>query len=253
MVAEQLREYGIEADIVLEPVRAIWSAVAVVSVFAADEIATRCVMVLAADHVVRNPEEFRQVCRRAADAAPAGRIVTFGIAPTYPATNYGYSYPGDQLNGGHAVKAFVEKHDAATTATYVADGYCLERSAISCFTPRPCWRKSSALSLPWRKLPQRRSKGLTRDHDFLRLALEPFARAPKKSDRLRRYGAHQARGHRSGRHRLVRRRQLERGLGRTSIATQAGNAIEGPVVMLDTPQQSCALGGIHTDHRDRAR
>src|SRR6476646_5604207 len=92
VVAEQLRELGIEADIVLEPSRRdSGPAVAVSAVLAAQR--DHDALVLAADHVVRNPEEFRQACRGAAEAATAGRIVTFGIAPTNPATNYGYIRP----------------------------------------------------------------------------------------------------------------------------------------------------------------
>ena len=76
------------------------------------------VLVLAADHVVRKPDEFREACQRAAAAAAEGRIVTFGIEPTHPATNYGYIRPGGKLNGAsvRAVEAFVEKPDAATAA-----------------------------------------------------------------------------------------------------------------------------------------
>ena len=72
-----------------------------------------------------SPTHFREACRRAAAAAAEGRIVTFGIEPTFPATNYGYIRPGEKLNGAsvRVVEAFVEKPDAATAATYVADRY----------------------------------------------------------------------------------------------------------------------------------
>src|SRR5258705_10959114 len=91
VVADQLRESGVEADIVLEPMRRdSGPAVAGAAVLAAERNRDALVLVLAADHVVRNPEEFRQVCRRAADAPAARRIVTFRIAPPHPAANYGY-------------------------------------------------------------------------------------------------------------------------------------------------------------------
>ena len=99
VVAEQLRELGIEADIVLEPVRRDSApAVAVSAVLATQRERDALVLVLAADHVIRKPENFHEACRRAAAAAAEGRIVTFGIEPTYPATNYGYIRPGDKLN-----------------------------------------------------------------------------------------------------------------------------------------------------------
>ena len=96
VVAEQLRECGIEADIVLEPMRRdSGPAVAVSAVLAAERDREALVLVLAADHVIRKPEDFREACRSAAAAAADGRIVTFGIEPTYPATSYGYIRPGE--------------------------------------------------------------------------------------------------------------------------------------------------------------
>src|SRR5207253_9053185 len=71
------------------------------------------------------PEELRAACRRAAAVPAQRRIVTFGIAPSHPATNYGYIRPGEKLNGSfvYAVDACVEKPDAATAATYLAKRY----------------------------------------------------------------------------------------------------------------------------------
>src|SRR5262249_17916452 len=126
VVAEQLRESGVEADIVLEPMRRdSGPAVAVAAVLAAERNREALVLVLAADHVVRKPDEFREACQRAATAAAEGKIVTFGIEPTHPATNYGYIRPGKKLNGTSvlAVEAFVEKPDGVTATNYVADRY----------------------------------------------------------------------------------------------------------------------------------
>src|SRR5690242_5108750 len=112
IVAEQLRELGIEADIVLEPARRdSGPAVAVAAVLALDRGADATVLVLAADHVVRKPDEFLAACRTATPAVASGRIVTFGIRPSVPATSYGYIRPGAKLNGAAVrdVDAFVEK------------------------------------------------------------------------------------------------------------------------------------------------
>src|SRR5712671_2586379 len=126
VVAEQLRERGIEADIVLEPMpRDSGPAVAVAAVLATQRDRDALVLVLAADHIIRKPDAFHEACRHAAEAAAEGRIVTFGIEPTHPVTSYGYIRPGERLNGAsvRAVDAFAEKPNAATAAAYVADGY----------------------------------------------------------------------------------------------------------------------------------
>ena len=235
VVAEQLRELGIEADIVLEPSRRdSGPAVAVSAVLAAQRDHDALVLVLAADHVVRNPEEFRQACRGAAEAATAGRIVTFGIAPTNPATNYGYIRPGEKLNGSHVrkVEAFVEKPDAAGAATCVADGY-LWNSGNFLFHAATMLAEIARFEPAMAEAAKASVDGLTRDLDFLRLAAEPFARAPKKSIDYA----------------VMERTKLAAvipaDIGWSDVGSwsavwdildhdAAGNATEGPVVMLDS-------------------
>src|SRR5919108_4895930 len=59
VVAEQLRDRGIEADIVLEPMRRDSApAVTVAAVLAAERDRNALVLVLAADHVIRKPGQF---------------------------------------------------------------------------------------------------------------------------------------------------------------------------------------------------
>ena len=125
MVLEQLGEIGLEADILLEPARRdSGPAIAAGAAFALTRDAEAVVLALAADHVVRDPEAFVASCREALDVANAGRIVTFGIRPERPATEYGYIRPGDVISGDvRAVATFVEKPDATTAARYVAEGY----------------------------------------------------------------------------------------------------------------------------------
>jgi len=191
VVAEQLRERGIEADIVLEPTRRdSGPAVAVSAVLAVERDRDALVLVLAADHVVRKPDEFRAACGRAAAAAAEGRIVTFGIEPTHPATNYGYIRPGKALNGAssgvasegsvRAVEAFVEKPDAATAASYVADRY-LWNSGNFLFHAATMLSEIERFEPAMAEAAKAAVAGIASDLDFMRISPESFARAPKKS------------------------------------------------------------------------
>jgi mannose-1-phosphate guanylyltransferase/mannose-6-phosphate isomerase len=127
LVREQLEEIGADAEIVLEPARrdsgpAVAAAAAIVA--AGDPMSL--ILVLAADHVVRDPHRFVDAVRTARAAAMNGRIVSFGIKPDRPATSYGYIRPGAALGDAapaRAIDAFVEKPDALTARRYVADGY----------------------------------------------------------------------------------------------------------------------------------
>ena len=202
--------------------------------------------------MVRNPEEFRQACRRSADAAAVGRIVTFGIEPTYPATNYGYIRPGKKLNGSsvQAVEAFVEKPDAVTAATYVAEGY-LWNSGNFLFHAATMLAEIEHFEPAMAEAAKAAVDGLARDLDFLRLAPEPFARAPKKSIDYA-VMEHTKLAAVVPADRLVRCRQLERGLGQ-SRSRRCRQCYRRSSRHAGHPKQPSALGEVRADHRDRAR
>ncbi|SHN82771.1 mannose-1-phosphate guanylyltransferase/mannose-6-phosphate isomerase [Bradyrhizobium erythrophlei] len=125
MVAEQLAEIGLAADILLEPMRRdSGPAIAAGSAFAETRATDAVVLALAADHVVADNAAFVAACREGLVAADQGRIVTFGVKPERAATEYGYINPGEAVSGQvRAVKQFVEKPDAAKAAEYVKAGY----------------------------------------------------------------------------------------------------------------------------------
>jgi mannose-1-phosphate guanylyltransferase/mannose-6-phosphate isomerase len=127
VVREQLAEIGVEADILLEPMRRdSGPAIAAAVHWIAEADAGAVALVLAADHVVTAPDAFVAVCRAALPAAQAGRIVTFGIKPSYPATGYGYIRPGAVIENAAPARdlaAFVEKPDEETARRYLAEGY----------------------------------------------------------------------------------------------------------------------------------
>src|SRR5258708_10327417 len=125
MVREQLAEVGLEADVLLEPMRRdSGPAIAAGAAFAQVRDSEAVVLALAADHVVRDVDAFVAACRQGLVAAQAGRIVTFGVAPERAATEYGYISAGEPVFGEvRAVAKFVEKPDPAKAAEYVKAGY----------------------------------------------------------------------------------------------------------------------------------
>src|SRR3954468_14224060 len=114
MVLEQLAEIGIEADVLLEPMRRdSGPAIAAGAAFAQTRDKDAIVLARAADHVVRDTASFVAACREGLHAAEAGHIVTFGVQPERAATEYGYISPGDAISGKvRSVAKFVEKPDA---------------------------------------------------------------------------------------------------------------------------------------------
>ena len=87
------------------------------------------VAILHSDHAMLDTAAFRQALCRAEVAAATGRIVTLGIAPTYPHTGYGYIKRGHVINDVAAgeppvytVEQFLEKPDRATAEAFLAGG-----------------------------------------------------------------------------------------------------------------------------------
>jgi mannose-1-phosphate guanylyltransferase/mannose-6-phosphate isomerase len=126
-VAEQLKDVGAEATILLEPERRdSAAAVGAAAAWAAARDPKTVVAVLAADHVIRDGKRFAELCAQAGVAAEAGEIVTFGVTPDYPATGYGYIHPAEPLAIDPQVRRierFVEKPDEARARAFIQDGY----------------------------------------------------------------------------------------------------------------------------------
>ncbi len=126
LVAAALAESGTTAITLLEPEgRDTAAAIAAAAAFVAASHPAATLLVLAADHVIRDLAGFHGTVRTALPAAEAGKIVVFGIPPAWPATGYGYIQPGAELvqSGARAVERFVEKPDAERARQYIADGY----------------------------------------------------------------------------------------------------------------------------------
>jgi mannose-1-phosphate guanylyltransferase / mannose-6-phosphate isomerase len=126
LVGEQLNAIDLEADVVLEPERRDSApAVAAATLVAMQRDSDALLLVLASDHAIKFVDRFHDACRDAVETARAGHIVTFGIVPDHPSTDYGYLKPGAALDGGKLRKldAFAEKPDAGTAEGYLAQGY----------------------------------------------------------------------------------------------------------------------------------
>ena len=87
-------------------------------------------LVLPADHVIKEETRFQAAVSLATRLAADGHLVTFGVKPIRPETGYGYIQPNRRvrLGGarslvGHPVARFVEKPDASTAKRYLRSGH----------------------------------------------------------------------------------------------------------------------------------
>ena len=182
-VADQAQQAGTSADIVLEPAgRDSGPAIAVAAELAGRRDRESLMLVLAADHIVRDTEGFRRACQEAMKPATAGYLVTFGVHPNAPATSYGYIRPGAKIGGSpaHVVEAFVEKPDQATATRYVAEGF-LWNSGNFMFRADRMLDELAQFEPHMLAAAKQSVDGIASDLDFLRLPEKAFLQAPKKS------------------------------------------------------------------------
>jgi mannose-1-phosphate guanylyltransferase / mannose-6-phosphate isomerase len=180
LVAEQVLALQAEVDIVIEPHRRdSCAAIAAAAMVAVKRDPEAILLVLAADQAIPDLKRFQDHIDRGLTAAQTGRIVTFGMQPSYAATGYGYLRPGPALNGMNDVRelaAFIEKPDEATARQYVADGY-LWNSGNFLFRARVFLSELERLAPDVFGPVQSAVASAHRDLDFLRLDREAFAKA----------------------------------------------------------------------------
>ncbi|KGE02962.1 mannose-1-phosphate guanylyltransferase/mannose-6-phosphate isomerase [Pseudohaliea rubra] len=184
LVAEQLRQLAlVPGAIILEREgrnTAPAVALAALHALAADPDAT--LLVLPADHIIRDQAAFLAAVEVAAPLAGAGQLVTFGVVPTSPETGYGYLRCGEALGEGAArLDRFVEKPDRATAEAYLESGAYLWNAGMFLL------RADSYLEELERQVPAMAAAcraamaGVSGDLDFLRPDPEALAACPGDS------------------------------------------------------------------------
>jgi mannose-1-phosphate guanylyltransferase/mannose-6-phosphate isomerase len=206
MVAEQLRLISVRPSaVLLEPVgRNTAPAVAIAALQAMKGGADPVLLVLPADHVIKDFAAFHSAVDEGARLANSGSLITFGVVPDRPETGYGYIKKGKQikpvqgskltvqssskkrvqgsildighrtLNVAFKVDRFEEKPDLAKAKKFISSGEYLWNSGMFMF------RASRYLDELRRFAPdilsacRKTLKGAVRDLDFTRLDSEAF-------------------------------------------------------------------------------
>src|SRR6056297_3201353 len=76
-------------------------------------------LVLPADHLVRDRQAFVEAVEKADELASRGWLVCLGVRPTHAETGFGYIRAGQSLGDlGQQIEAFVEKPDQVTAKRY---------------------------------------------------------------------------------------------------------------------------------------
>jgi len=181
-VAEQLRVVGMEPRaLVLEPQgRNTAPAIAVAALLLSADDPDALLLVLPSDHAIQHRAAFLASVERAAAAARAGALVTFGIKPDHAETGYGYirrGAPWPGIEGCFAVAEFVEKPVAARAEQMLAAGGYFWNSGMFVLPARLYLQELARHDGAMIEACRRALVEAKRDPDFLRLGAEAFGAA----------------------------------------------------------------------------
>jgi mannose-1-phosphate guanylyltransferase len=176
IVAEQARQIGVEdLSIILEPFgRNTAPAIAVAAVHATQQAGDPVLLVLTADHEIPDQQAFTDVVRQALPLAEAGKLVTFGIVPTYAATGYGYIRRGESEGNGYIVDEFVEKPDQSSASAYLASDEYYWNSGMFMFRAQAYLDELQKFKPDMVTRCRQAAANMSEDIGFLRLDAEAF-------------------------------------------------------------------------------
>ena len=188
IVAEQFRDLNTTPQaIILEPVgRNTAPAIAVAALQAISLGKDPLLLILAADHLIENIDEFKKVIQSAKKYANQGRLVTFGIIPTCAETGYGYIEAKESPNQedqitGLEINKFIEKPSKDIAEKLIKDSRYTWNSGMFLFKASSIINELEKFSpeiINYCKIAIEKDSV---DLDFLRLEAESFKKCPKIS------------------------------------------------------------------------
>jgi len=190
IVAEQLRKSEqLVSSIILEPVgRNTAPAVALAALDAIESGEDPLLLVLAADHVIKNTAAFHHAISAAETLANKGKLATFGIVPRSPEVGYGYIKAGQpekvtgvDLEGVAPVAEFVEKPNLLTAQSYLDAGCYYWNSGMFMFKASVFLDELKAYRSDILDAVTKAYKGKSMDLDFVRLDEGAFSVCPDDS------------------------------------------------------------------------
>lgn len=128
---DELGKFSTPGTVLCEPAPKNTAAAVLYGAVYLSKLYGDCVMImLPADHYMKNNDEFARILKIGVTAAEEGNLVTIGIKPSYPETGYGYIRSNKSGMEVRKVEKFVEKPDIGLAREYVASGNYFWNSGI---------------------------------------------------------------------------------------------------------------------------
>jgi len=189
LVAEQMRQlHVVPRATILEPFgRNTAPAIALAAHAALKGIAADAnavdpvLLVLPADHVIRDVSAFHRAIRLAVVAAEAGQLATFGVAASAPETGYGYIHRGAASGSAFRIARFIEKPDPERAREFVKSGDYYWNSGMFVFRARRYLQELGRLQPQMARICEVAFRAAQADLDFTRIDAASFEACPADS------------------------------------------------------------------------
>jgi len=193
LVAEQLRQLRIEPRaVVLEPFgrntapAIALAAHAALKMSSAEQGDDPELLVLPADHVIKDIAAFQKAVRVALPSVQEGKLVTFGIVPSAPETGYGYIQRGeagsaDGVSGVYRIARFVEKPSLERAQQFLQSGDYLWNSGMFMFRAGRYLQELERFAPQIARFCRSAFESSKSDLDFTRIDAKAFEQCPSDS------------------------------------------------------------------------
>ena len=189
LVAEQLRQLHIEPRATLlepfgrntAPAIALAAHAALKGLPAQPNALDPVLLVLPADHVIRDIAAFHTAVRAALAAAEAGQLATFGVVASAPETGYGYIERGAPSGAAFRIARFIEKPNSERAREFVASGDYYWNSGMFLFRARRYLQELERFAPEMARICEQAFRGAREDLDFLRIDPGLFEACPADS------------------------------------------------------------------------
>jgi mannose-1-phosphate guanylyltransferase / mannose-6-phosphate isomerase len=188
LVAEQLRQLKMDTRaVVLEPFGRNTAPAIALAALAALKMAPGDdpeLLVLPADHVIRDVPAFQKAVRTALPAVQQGKLVTFGIVPSAPETGYGYIQRGSETaaaTGLFQIARFVEKPDLERATQFLKSGDYLWNSGMFMFRASRYLEELGKFAPQIARVCRESFENAQSDLDFMRVDARTFENCPSDS------------------------------------------------------------------------
>jgi len=184
LAAEQLRQIDKESNgIILEPIgRNTAPAIALAALKFINNGEDPLLLVLSADHLIKNIDAFHQSIEIAEKLAENNKLVTFGIVPDKAETGYGYIKANiDNTADYYKIQSFTEKPNKEDAKKYLDSGNYLWNSGMFMFKASIYLQELDKFEPEILASCKKSCQTEYKDKDFIRLNNDEFFQCPEQS------------------------------------------------------------------------